>query len=131
MSSLHRTALALATLPLFTSSHAHFPFKTTYLFTASVLLSHPTPNSTTPITIPGGIIIPEPILGGTISGPYLTANITSGLTTPRVYRNGTLQESVIDLYGVTDDGVPFTLHETGIGRPDGQVRRLVGFVYMV
>lgn len=116
------------TLPLLTLANKHADpmptFNTTYLFTATVILSPAPPN---PITIPGGVVVPEPIVGGTVTGPYLNANITSGLATPRVYRNGTLQEPVIDLYGVTDGGVPFTVHETGIGTPEAQVTRIVSF----
>lgn len=119
---------SLSTLSLASAQPHSLPFNTTYLFTAKVLLgAPPTDPSKNPVTIPGGAIVPEPILGGTVTGPYLNANITSGLATPRVYRNGTLQQPVIDLYGVAEGGVPLVLHETGIGAPEAQVTRLVSW----
>lgn len=69
------------------------PIETSYLFTAEVQLGPPpTEVSTNPITIPGGVVVPESILGGTVSGPFLNATITAGFATPRVYLSGTLQE---------------------------------------
>ncbi|KAJ4304487.1 hypothetical protein N0V90_000013 [Kalmusia sp. IMI 367209] len=95
------------------------PFKTSYLFTASVELGSPNP-----VPIPGGAIVAEAILGGTVTGPSLNATIATGLAAPHVYQNGTLQLPVIDLYGITEDGYPFHLHEIGVGTPEAQMTRI-------
>lgn len=121
-----RTAI---TQPLQSPDLDGLPFQPTYLFTANVSLGLPPQEiGKSPITIPGGVIVPEQILGGTISGPFLNATIVTGLATPQVYLNGTLQQPVINLYGVTTDGHPFSLHEEGIGSPNAQVTRIVSTV---
>ena len=105
-------------------------FNVTYLFTANLELGNPPSGiSQKPITIPGGVRVPEPILNGTVSGPYINATITSGLAAPEIYNNGTLQVAVIDLYGITTDGYPLHIHETGIGSPSAQVTRIVSLFH--
>lgn len=102
------------------------PFNVTYLFTATLGLGQPPSEiKSNPITIFGGVRVPEPILNGTVSGPYLNGTITAGLAAPAVYNTGTLQVPTIDLYGVTADGDPLRIHETGIGSPSAQITRIV------
>lgn len=114
------------TQPLAASSSDPSSVKLTYVFSVQVQLGPPpTQIGDNPITIPGGVAVPEPILGGTFSGPLLNATISSGLAVPQIYQNGTQQEPIIDLYGVTEDGHPFSIHETGVGSPNAQMTRIV------
>lgn len=103
-------------------------FDTTFLFTATIGLGQPPPGAMGPkaITVPGGVLVPEPIPNGTVAGPYINGTILGGLASPSIYNNQTLQVPVINIYGVTDDGYPFYIHETGIGLPTAQVTRIVG-----
>jgi hypothetical protein len=71
---------------------ATLPFNLTYIFTATLNLGQPPAfrlSNTTSQRIPTldttGVIVPEPILNGTVTGPYFNATITSGLAFPRVY----------------------------------------------
>lgn len=97
------------------------PFGFTYAFTAHLNLG----KSLLRIAIPGGVVVPEPIANGTVSGPAINATITGGIATPAVYENGTLQVPVIQAWGTTSDGVGFVINELGVGTPKGQVTRIV------
>ena len=41
-----------------------------------------------------------------------------------------MQVPVIDVYGVSDDGESFYIHETGVGSLAAQVTRIVRFVFL-
>ncbi|KAK5242385.1 hypothetical protein LTR96_007222 [Exophiala xenobiotica] len=101
------------------------PFNTTYVFSVAIGLGQP-PSTLTqnPITIPGGVVVPEPILNGTVSGPAFNGTIISGLATPAQYENQNVQVATIDLYGVSSDGYPFRIHETGVGSISAQITRI-------
>ncbi|KAF2717768.1 hypothetical protein K431DRAFT_315520 [Polychaeton citri CBS 116435] len=117
------TLLGLVGLNSLSLAHCHqdpLPFNVTYLFTARLALGAPAK----PIPVPGGVRVAEPILNGTVSGPAINATIYPGLALPTIINNQTLQLPVIELYGVTDDGVSFHLHETGVGSPSEQMTRI-------
>ncbi|KAJ9130635.1 hypothetical protein NKR19_g9813 [Coniochaeta hoffmannii] len=97
------------------------PFELSYLFTAHLGLGAPSK----PIAITGGVLIDEPIANGTISGPAINATIKAGIAYPQVLQNGTVQIAQILAYGTADDGVPFTITETGIGNQQAQVTRIL------
>jgi hypothetical protein len=97
------------------------PFNLNYLFTAHLTLGKPLPT----IPVPGGVLVPEPIVGGIVSGPAINATITGGIATPSIYNNGTVQVPVIEAWGVTSDGFGFVINQEGIGMPKGQVTRIV------
>ncbi len=97
------------------------PFKSTFAFTAHLQLGKPLPT----IAVPGGVLITEPIVSGTVCGPTINATIAGGLATPSVYENQTLQVPVIQAYGTTDDGFGFVINELGVGAPKGQITRIV------
>lgn len=97
------------------------PFKLSYLFTAHLGLGAPSK----PISIPGGVLVDEPITNGTISGPAINATIKAGIAYPQIVQNGSVQVAQIVAYGTADDGVPFTITETGIGNQQAQVTRIV------
>ena len=78
-----------------------------------------------PLAIPGGVLVNEPITGGTVSGSAINGTILSGFAHPSVYGNGTLQVPNIDVYGMTEDGESFYIHEEGIGFGSAQVTRIV------
>jgi hypothetical protein len=59
------------------------PFNFTYLFTAVLQLG----NATKPITVPGGILVNEPILSGRVTGPAINATIAGGFAHPAIYGN--------------------------------------------
>lgn len=99
------------------------PFHLQPIFAANLVLGKPYPA----IPIAGGVLINEPITGGTVSGSAINGTIHGGFAHPPVYDNGTLQVPVIDVYGVSDDGESFYLHETGVGSAAAQVTRIVGF----
>lgn len=119
------TPLSVERSELATTASA-LPFNTTYVFSVAIGLGQP-PSTLTqkPITIPGGVVVPEPILNGTVSGPAFNGTILSGLATPAIYENQTLQVVTIDLYGVSSDGYPFRIHETGIGSISTQITHIV------
>lgn len=96
------------------------PFHFQPIFTVNLILGKPYQ----PIKIPGGVLINEPIAGGTVSGSAINGTILGGFAHPPVYNNGTLQVPVIDVYGVSDDGESFYIHETGIGTQAAQVTRI-------
>jgi hypothetical protein len=98
------------------------PFNFTKLFTATLNLGKPSSY----IPIPGGVLVNEPILSGRVVGPTINGTITGGFAHPPIY-NGTLQVPVIDLYGTSDDGMDFYVHETGIGSNAAQVTRIVSW----
>jgi Protein of unknown function (DUF3237) len=81
------------------------------------------PSNIRPILIPGGYLVNEPITSGTVVGPSINATVQGGFAHPSVY--GALQVPSIDLYGMTNDGQAFYIHETGIGSNAAQVTRLV------
>lgn len=102
------------------------PFQFQPLFAANLILGRPSQ----PIAIPGGILINEPITGGTVSGPAINGTVQGGFAHPAVYGNGGAmrrQVPVIDVYGVSDDGESFYIHETGVGSLTAQVTRIVRF----
>ncbi|MCJ1462728.1 hypothetical protein MMC07_001331 [Pseudocyphellaria aurata] len=97
-----------------------FPFQLQPIFTAKLILGKPY----APIPIPGGVLINEPITGGSVSGRGINGTILGGFAHPPVYNNGTLQVPVIDVYGVSEDGESFYIHETGVGSIPAQVTRI-------
>ena len=114
--------LTLASSTVAASQPAALPFELTHLFNAHLNLGA----AAKPITIQGGVLVVEPILNGTVAGPAMNATIYPGLALPAVTENQTLQTPIIELYGLTDDGVPFHLHEEGVGVPSAQMTRIVG-----
>jgi hypothetical protein len=62
----------------------------------------------------------------TITG-RINATVTGGIAYSAVYTvdNSTFEVPAINLYGVTDDGFPFVLAESGIGGPNGVFTSLV------
>jgi hypothetical protein len=78
--------------------------------------------------VPGGILINEPITGGTVSGSAINGTIESGFVHPLIDENGTFQVAIIDAYGTTDDGQAFYIHEEGVGANPEQVTRIVRFL---
>ncbi|KAJ3548089.1 hypothetical protein NM208_g1173 [Fusarium decemcellulare] len=100
----------------------------TYLFTAKLQVGKPLD----PIPLlEGGVVIVEPLVSGTISGPYLNGTIESGLVAALVVSNNTItgkEKSVqipsIYVYGKTSDGLPIFVQETGVGPQAGQNTRL-------
>ena len=100
---------------------APFPFKFTELFTVTLNVG----KILKPLDIPGGVLISEPIKGGTVVGPYINGTIQGGFAHPSVYGNGKLQVPTIDVYGMTTDGQSFYIHEEGIGLGSSQVTRIV------
>lgn len=81
-----------------------------------------------PLSVPGGVLINEPITGGTVTGSAINGTILSGFAHPLVYGTGATQVQwpYIDVYGTTDDGQSFYIHEEGIGTgPSAQVTRIV------
>lgn len=103
------------------------PFELQPIFTANLVLGKPYQ----PITIAGGVLINEPITGGSVSGSAINGTIEGGFAHPPVYNNGTLQVPVIDVYGVSEDGESFYIHETGIGTMAAQVTRIVGLSLLI
>lgn len=113
---------------------ATIPFNINYAFTARLTLGPPPASALkNPIPLTGGggtrngILLPSPILNGTVTGPSLNATITSGFAIPAVYNNtaGTIQIPEINAYGVTDDGAELYIHESGVGSQLGQTTRIV------
>ncbi len=104
-------------------ANAMLPFNITYLFTATLNLGPA--NKPVSINSNTGVIVPEQILNGTVTGPAINGTITAGLAFPSVYKNGTIQAPLIEVYGVTDDGVALYIKETGVGSPTGQMTRIV------
>ena len=115
------STLALLSVAAAASLPATLPFNVTYLFTAHLNLGAPAD----PIPIPGSVRVLEPITNGTVTGPAINATLFPGLALPAITNNQTLQVPIIELYGVTDDGVPLRLHEEGVGSPSGQMTRIV------
>jgi len=76
-------------------------------------------------------VITEPIVNGTVTGPSFNATIISGLAAPSILNNRAIQVPVINLYGLTDDGYPFYLHETEVGMPAAQITRIVSCFLVV
>ena len=114
-------SLALVSSALASQEAGPLPFNLTYLFTAHLNVAP----ATKPITIQGGVRVPEDILNGTVTGPVINATIYPGLAFPAVTENMTLQSPIIELYGITDDGVPLHLHQEGVGSPSAQMTRIV------
>lgn len=103
------------------SATPDLPFRFTYLFSAHLNLGSPAK----PIPIPGGVRTVEPILNGTVSGPGINATLGYSLATPTLVNNGTTQKPVINAVGMTDDGFPLYIYETGVGSLSKQVTRIV------
>jgi hypothetical protein len=97
------------------------PFTFTPAFDATILLGQ----RTRPINVTGGILVNEPIIGGSVTGPAINGTILGGFAHPSVYSDNTIQVPMIDIYGATEDGQSFYLHEEGIGKPTAQVTRIV------
>jgi hypothetical protein len=97
------------------------PFNLKYLFTAHLTLAKPLPR----ISIPGGVLITEPIANGRVEGPYINGTIQGGIATPSIYNNGTFQVPVIQAWGTTSDGAAFVINEAGVGTTKAQVTRIV------
>jgi len=114
--SLASPIVERATLP----TTLNLPFNFTYLFTATLHIGKPSNY----IAIEGGVLVNEPIVSGTITGPAVNGTIQGGFAHPAVY-NSTLQVPGIDLYGVTNDNSSFYIHEAGIGLTYEQVTRIV------
>jgi hypothetical protein len=100
----------------------------TYVFTAKLNVGRPLD----PIPLlQGGSRTIEPLINGTISGPYLNGTVKSGFAAPitafgtTVTGDTTVQIPEIYLYGVTSDGLPFYIQESGIGPVTGQNTRVV------
>lgn len=108
------------------STSTPLPIQLQPIFTANLILGKPY----APIAIPGGVLINEPITGGSVSGQGINGTIQGGFAHPAVYENGTLQVPVIDVYGVSEDGESFYIYETGVGSIAAQVTRIVGFFFL-
>lgn len=104
-----------------TTAPPGLPFNFTHLFTAHLTLARPLP----PIAVPGGVLITEPIAGGTVEGPYINGTLQGGIVTPSIYDNATLQVPTIQAWGITSDGAAFVINEAGIGTTRAQVTRIV------
>lgn len=129
---LHATIAALV-LPLFFTgglaaatpkiSSQGLPYDFQELFTVKLNVG----KIQAPLNIPGGVLINEPITGGTVTGSAINGTILSGFAHPLVYGTGAtqVQYPVIDVYGTTDDGQSFYIHEEGIGIGAAQVTRIV------
>ena len=117
-------SLSYATsLPIARAVPPSLPFKFTYLFTVDLDLNTTYPAK--PIPIPGGVQVTEPIVHGTVAGPAANGTIVSGIATPAVHYNNTVQVPVIQAWGFMDDGVGFSINEVGTGKPMGQITRIV------
>ncbi|KAL8991959.1 MAG: hypothetical protein Q9188_007678, partial [Gyalolechia gomerana] len=81
------------------------------LFTASINLANFSP----PIPIPAGQRIVAAVDNGKLSGNALSGNIQGGVSVIDILEGG--QAIVINVrsYGLTSDGVPFLVDESGIG----------------
>ncbi|KAJ9607398.1 hypothetical protein H2200_008471 [Cladophialophora chaetospira] len=115
------------------SAAATLPFNINYAFTARLTLGPPPASALrNPIPLAGGsgtangILLPSPILTGTVTGPALNATITSGFAIPAVYNTtaGTIQIPATNAYGVTDDGVELYIVQSGVGPQLGQTTRI-------
>ena len=123
------TVAAIALLPAIgsatpaprTVAAVSLPLSFTPVFVANLILGKPSSR----IMIAGGVLVNEPITGGTVFGSAINGTIESGFAHPPIYENGTLQVPIIDLYGTTDDGQAFYIHEEGIGSNAAQVTRIV------
>lgn len=102
------------------------PFSFTYLFTAHLAIGA----ASKPIPVPGGVLIVEHILNGTVTGPAINATIEPSLATPSIINNGSTQVPIINVVGTTDDGFPFYISEAGIGSPSAQVSRIVSVIHL-
>jgi hypothetical protein len=116
LSLVHATNLGGAT-----AAPSDLPFNLKYLFTAHLTLAKPLPR----ISVPGGVLITEPIANGRVEGPYINGTIQGGIATPSIYNNGTLQVPVIQAWGITSDGAAFVINEAGVGTTKAQVTRIV------
>jgi hypothetical protein len=69
----------------------------------------------------------EPIPSGTISGPLINATILGGIAYPTILSNNmtVYQLPMVEVYGMTNDGVAFFVKESGIGAPTRQITRVV------
>ena len=99
-------------------------FNITYAFTASLNLG----SAAKPSSIPGGVRVVEPITNGTVSGPLLNGTIEPGLALPSIYNNETTQAPIIELYGTSENGIPFRISAAGVGVPSAQMTRIVSCV---
>lgn len=102
------------------------PFKFTYLCSVQINLDLKYP--TTPVPVPGGVLLTTPITNGTVAGPAANGTIDAGMASPSSLYNNTVQVPVIQAYGHMSDGTAFTINELGIGTPQHQVTRLVSHI---
>ncbi|KAJ9603257.1 hypothetical protein H2200_012035 [Cladophialophora chaetospira] len=121
---LSSLSLLVHATPTPRDTNPSLPFNTTYLFTATLNLGPPSNPITIQDTPSAGVIIAEPILNGTVTGPALNGTITAGFAFPSLLKNGTIQAPLIEMYGVTNDGAELYIRETGIGTPKGQITRI-------
>jgi hypothetical protein len=90
------------------------------LFTATLKLGH----HSNYMLISDGVFVNEAITSGKLVRPATSGAIKGGFAYSPIY-NGTLQVSVIDLYGTSDYGIDHYIHETGIGSNAAQITRIV------
>ena len=115
------SALAVSSPSVHPRAPAAATFGIEYVFSAKLTLG----SASSRIPIYGGFTITETIPKGTVTGPYINATIEGGQAFANVYKNGTLQEPLIEVYGTTSDGLPFQVHETGLGSNQAQMTRIV------
>ncbi|KAK0946174.1 hypothetical protein LTR29_002488 [Friedmanniomyces endolithicus] len=89
----------------------------TPVFTAQVFLGA----LVGPISIYGGAQIVEPITHGSINGTAVNGTISAGgAAAIGVYANQTVHKTFVEVWGKTDDGMPFFVQVNGIGGVTGQ-----------
>ena len=64
-------------------------------------------------------------MGGKVFGPALNGTLSAGTGFPLFYNNETLMVNQIDSPGTTNDGIPFFVHQVGLGPLERQISRLV------
>jgi hypothetical protein len=102
-------------------SKQSLPFGFKHVFSAQITISP----GLTPINIPGGVTIIEPITAGTLTGSALNGTVLGGFAYPSIYYNQTLDIPSIALYGRTSDNQTFYVSEMGTGTVGSQVTRIV------
>ena len=120
--------IAILSLTEATSTKATTTISTpalTHVFTAKLTVGRPLD----PIPLlEGGSRTIEPLINGTISGPYLNGTVKTGFAAPITVSgtdNTTVQIPQIYVYGVMSDGLPFHIQESGIGPVAGQSTRII------
>lgn len=113
--------LVVASPSLYTRAPAAAPFGLEYVFSVNLTIG----SVSKPIPIYGGVTITETISHGIVYGPAINATIEGGAAYANIYENQTIQVPSINAYGMTSDGLPFTVQETGIGSLEAQMTRIV------